>query len=77
MKSEVHIPAGHIASLREVIEKAKNHVAQSERNEAWCKRCKSSNSGYHEKVKRQKQPEMKRIDAVYPQIHRVGKVRGS
>ena len=47
-----------MASLREVIEKAKTLVVQSERNEAWRKRCRSSNSDYHEKAKRQKQPEV-------------------
>jgi len=47
-----------MASLREVIEKAKTLVVQSERNEAWRKRCRSSNSDHHEKAKRQKQPEV-------------------
>ena len=46
-----------MASLREVIEKAKSLVAQSEKNEVWYKRCKSS--GSHEKVKRQSHPELK------------------
>ena len=46
-----------MASLREVIEKAKYLVAQSERNEAWHKRCKSSNSDHHKKVKRQVEAE--------------------
>ena len=48
-----------MASLKEVIEKAKNLVVQSERSDAWRKRCKSSNLGLHEKVKRQKQTELK------------------
>ena len=61
MKSEksLNIPPGHMASLREVIEKAKTYVAQSERNEAWRKRCRGSNSDQHEKAKRQKQSEVK------------------
>ena len=48
-----------MASLREVVEKAKTYVAQSEKNEAWRKRCRSSNSDHNEKPKRQKQPEVK------------------
>ena len=46
VKSEksLNIPPGHMASLREVIEKAKTYVAQSERNEAWRKQCRGSNS---------------------------------
>ena len=51
-----------MASLRELIEKAKNLVSQLERNEAWRKRCRSSNSDHHEKVKRQKLPELKTAD---------------
>ena len=48
-----------MASLKEVIEKAKNLVVQSKRSDAWHKRCISSNLGLHEKVKRQKQTELK------------------
>ena len=61
MKTEksLKIPPGHMASLRKVIEKAKNLVEQLERNDAWRKRCRSSNSGLHEKAKRQKQTELK------------------
>ena len=55
----MNIPPGHMASLREVIEKAKTYVAQSEKNEGWRKRCRSSNSNHNEKPKRQKQPEVK------------------
>ena len=58
-EKSLKIPPGHMASLKEVIEKAKNLVVQSERSDAWRKRCKSSNLGLHEKVKRQKQTELK------------------